>query len=194
MRKRISLYARSALSLLHIAAAKLFNIRGFFSAAVQDFSCGTRFAVNGGGKIFLKKHIHTVRNVLFDADGGVIEVGEGSFFNSGCMVVSKELVTVGNYTSFGPNTFVYDHDHNIKSSFSIHDSGFATSPVHIGSNVWIGANCVILRGTTLGDGCVVGAGSVIKGVYPPGAVIIQRREETVRMRESMSREDVEKVD
>lgn len=194
MKKRIALYVRSVLSLVHIAAAKLLNIRGFFSEPVQDFSLGTRFSVSGGGRIFLKKHIHTRRNVLFDADGGTVNIGEGCFFNSGCAVVSKESVLIGDYTSFGPNTVVYDHDHNIKSSLSIHDSGFVTSPVSIGKNVWVGANCVILRGTILGDGCVVGAGSVIKGVYPPDTVIIQKREESVRIRENINGEDVVKVD
>ena len=43
---------------------------------------------------------------------------------------------------------------------------YKTAPVEIGNNVWIGANCVILRGTKIGDNCVVAAGSVIKGRVP----------------------------
>ena len=49
----------------------------------------------------------------------------------------------------------------------------------IGDNVWIGANTVILRGSIIDNGCVIGAGSVIKGEYPPDSVVIQKREDTV---------------
>lgn len=44
---------------------------------------------------------------------------------------------------------------------------------------WIGANTVILRGTVIGRDCVVGAGSVLKGVYPAGSVIVQKRTENI---------------
>ena len=52
---------------------------------------------------------------------------------------------------------------------------FQTSPITIGSNVWIGANTLILRGTTIGDNCVVAGGSVIRGSYPADTVIVQKR-------------------
>ncbi len=182
MKKRIALYVRCVFSLLHIAFAKILNIRGFNSALLQDFSPCTKFSLSSGGKITLKKHIHTRRGVVLEADGGNIEVGEGTFFNNGCMVVSKESIKIGKYTSFGPNVLVYDHDHNIHSGEDIHDSGFVTDSVTIGDNVWIGANTVILRGSVLGDGCVVGAGSVIKGTYPPDSVIIQKRTENITVK------------
>lgn len=52
---------------------------------------------------------------------------------------------------------------------------FKTSPITIGSNVWIGANTLILRGTHIGDNCVVAGGAVIRGSYPANTVIIQKR-------------------
>lgn len=52
---------------------------------------------------------------------------------------------------------------------------FQTSPIVIGNNVWIGANTLILRGTTIGDNCVVAGGSVIRGNYPADTVIVQKR-------------------
>lgn len=91
----------------------------------------------------------------------------------------KERITIGNRAAFGPNVLIYDHDHDISSAESIHDSGYKTSPVVIGDDVWIGANTVILRGTVIGRDCVVGAGSVLKGVYPAGSVIVQKRTENI---------------
>lgn len=40
------------------------------------------------------------------------------------------------------------------------------NPIKIGNNVWISANAIILKGTIIGDNCVVGAGSVVKGKFP----------------------------
>ena len=45
-------------------------------------------------------------------------------------------------------------------------------PVKIGNNVWIGENAVILAGSRIGDGCIIGANSVIKGVFPAGSMIV----------------------
>lgn len=194
MKKKISLCVRSLFSLAHIVFTKLFNIRGFYSAMEQDFSASTKFSVSGSGRISLMKHIHTKRNVIFEADGGNMEIGEGCFFNNGCMVVSKESISIGSYSAFGPNVLVYDHDHNIHSERTIHDSGFVTEPVIIGDNVWIGANSVILRGSVIGDGCVIGAGSVIKGVYPSDTIIIQKRSEETKLKNNINRRDVYKVD
>lgn len=50
----------------------------------------------------------------------------------------------------------------------------------LGKNCWIGANTVILRGTTIGDNCVIGAGSVLKGEYPARTILLQKREQEIR--------------
>ncbi len=46
------------------------------------------------------------------------------------------------------------------------------NPVNIGNNVWIGINAIILKGTSIGDHSVVGAGAVVKGAFPPYSLII----------------------
>jgi acetyltransferase-like isoleucine patch superfamily enzyme len=179
MKERLALYMRSFLSFVHIIFKKIFNIRAFFAPPIQDLSASTKISVSGGGKIILGKHIHTRRSVTLEAVGGCLEIGDGCFFNNGCMTVAKEHISIGNYTSIGPYTVIYDHDHNIHSNKEIHDSGYVTENVVIGNNVWIGAHCVILRGTRIGDGCVIGAGSVIKGEYEPYTTVVQKRSETV---------------
>jgi acetyltransferase-like isoleucine patch superfamily enzyme len=52
---------------------------------------------------------------------------------------------------------------------------FLSSPVIIGDNVWVGANCVILRGTVIGDNCVIAAGSVVKGNVESNMLYYQER-------------------
>ena len=56
---------------------------------------------------------------------------------------------------------------------------YCYAPIIIGNDCWIGANTVILRGTKIGDNCVVGAGCVLKGVFPTNSVIVQKRQTSV---------------
>ena len=44
-------------------------------------------------------------------------------------------------------------------------------PVEIGDHVWLGARVILLKGARIGDGAVVGAGSVVKGKVPPGVIV-----------------------
>ncbi|HOP59466.1 MAG TPA: acyltransferase, partial [Bacteroidales bacterium] len=44
--------------------------------------------------------------------------------------------------------------------------------IKIGNNVFIGNNCTILPGTTVGDNCIIGAGSVVRGNFPENSVIV----------------------
>lgn len=46
-----------------------------------------------------------------------------------------------------------------------------TSPIHIGNHCWIGCNCIVLKGVTIGDGAVVAAGSVVTKNIPPNTLV-----------------------
>ncbi len=78
----------------------------------------------------------------------------------------------GSGCKFGNNLVIVDHDHNFRKEG---DKEFISSPVVIGDDCWVGANVTILRGTTLGKNCVIGAGSVVKGQVPAGSKVIQKK-------------------
>lgn len=108
----------------------------------------------------------------FVCDGGSLVIGEHCFFNVGCSVTCIESVTIGNGCTFGNNVVIVDHDHDFRNE---NRGCFVASPVSIGKNVWIGANTVILRGTKIGDNCVIGAGSVVKGDIPANSIVVQKQ-------------------
>ena len=43
---------------------------------------------------------------------------------------------------------------------------------YIGNNVWIGENAVILAGSKIGDGCVIGANTVVTKEIPPNSIVV----------------------
>jgi acetyltransferase-like isoleucine patch superfamily enzyme len=71
---------------------------------------------------------------------------------------------------------IVDHDHAGSENWG----SYVETPVVIGNDVWIGAGAVILRGTTIGDKAVIGAGSIVKGDVPAGCVYYQKRETVLR--------------
>ena len=73
------------------------------------------------------------------------------------------------------NVMLFDHDHDYRAPGGLADRKYKKRQIVIGKNVWIGAGTIILRGTTVGDNTVVGAGCVLKGEYPADSLVIQRR-------------------
>jgi len=65
----------------------------------------------------------------------------------------------------------------------IFGAGSVRKPIRIGSDVWIGANCVVLAGTTIGEGAVVGAGSVVTRDVEPYSVVAGSPARVLRVRD-----------
>ena len=61
-------------------------------------------------------------------------------------------------------------------------SGFLTSPIIIEDNVWIGSNCTILKGSHIGTGSVIAAGTVIKGKIPPNSIVFNGNKNIIRQK------------
>ena len=158
-------------NVIRICAGKI-RYGGRFSAGLIQTFDRLHLEVHGKGRIRLGSFNQNRGNLYLVADGGRIEIGDHCFFNTGCCVTSVESVRIGSGCKFGNNLVIVDHDHNFKN-----DDGpeFISSPVIIGNSNWIGANVTILRGTKIGNGCVIGAGSVVKGDIPDGSRIIQKR-------------------
>ena len=143
-------------------------------------SPSTEVSVDKGGALFVGQRI-SMRNGsrLAVRKNGVLKIGDNFYMNTGCQISAHENITIGNDVEFGPGVLVYDQDHDFRAEGGLRAKKFKTAPVTIGNNVWIGANTIILRGTTIGDNCVIGAGSVIKGNFPPDSVVVQKRDTKV---------------
>jgi acetyltransferase-like isoleucine patch superfamily enzyme len=93
---------------------------------------------------------------------------------SGTTIYAWEDIEIGDDTIIGANTKIFDTDfHPLDANDRLHGdiSSVLKKKVVIGKNVFIGCNCLILKGTVLEDHCVVGAGSVVTGFHEKGSVI-----------------------
>ena len=102
-------------------------------------------------------------------------IGAGVKINYNCIFVCRDKIEIGEGVEFGPNVLVYDHDHDFRAEGGIKSKKYKTTPVVIGKNVWIGANTIILRGTTIGDNAVIAAGSIVKDNVPVNTLFVQKQ-------------------
>jgi acetyltransferase-like isoleucine patch superfamily enzyme len=90
---------------------------------------------------------------------GNIVVGEmcSPGYAPGCYIAGKNGIIFGSNVFIGPGVKIISANH------SLHDLNhhLKAEPIRIGSNVWIGANAVILPGVKIGDGAVIGAGAIV---------------------------------
>lgn len=97
-------------------------------------------------------------------------LGEGTFINRNCHIVSIKSIKIGKYVALGNSISIFDHDHIVVANTRQDWTKSKKDQVLIGDNCWIASNVVILRGTSLGNNCVVGANTVIKGKVPPNTM------------------------
>lgn len=97
--------------------------------------------------------------------GSNIHVGEKVYFNFNCVVLDVCKVTIGENTLIGPNVQIYTATHPMDAKPRAEGLEFGT-PISIGADVWIGGGAIICPGVTIGDRCVIGAGSVVTRDIP----------------------------
>lgn len=95
--------------------------------------------------------------------------GNDVYANFNLTLVDDTDIFVGDNVMFAPNVTIATAGHPIEPELRKKQTQF-NLPVHIGNNVWIGAQSVILPGVTIGDNTVIGAGSVVTKDIPENCV------------------------
>lgn len=104
--------------------------------------------------------------------GAVLDIGDEFGMTGGSICASNKIV-IGNRVIVGANTTIMDTDyHPLNPNRRRREPQAAcTAPVVIEDDVFIGMNCLILKGVSIGRGCVVGAGSVVTRDVPNGSIV-----------------------
>jgi maltose O-acetyltransferase len=122
-----------------------------------------------------------IRPPFFCDFGYNIFLGDGVFLNFNCVILDVVRVTIGDRTQIGPATQIYAADHPRDARTRREGLEFGR-PVRIGADVWIGGSSIILPGVTIGDGAIVGAGSVVTRDVAAGATVAGNPARTIGTR------------
>jgi acetyltransferase-like isoleucine patch superfamily enzyme len=130
---------------------------------------GVRIVVRDGAALTIGDRTDIEPNCHLRSDG-ILEIGSDSFIGQGSVVVAVKRVSIGADALIASGAVIRDQDHGRGSPYRAQP--LVAAPVSIGSNVWIGANAVVLKGVTVGDNAIIGAGSVVTKSVPEGGVVV----------------------
>lgn len=100
-----------------------------------------------------------------------IHIGENFYANHNLVILDEAPVEFGDNVFIAPNCGFYTAAHPIDANERNKGLEYARQ-ITVGSDVWIGANVCVLPGVTIGDDCVIGAGSVVVKDIPPHSVAV----------------------
>ena len=121
--------------------------------------------------------------VVFDAEPNAsIEIGNNVTFNQGVIITARAKVTIGDETLFGPMVRVMDSD-----GHGIDGLEEKKAPIVIGRHVLIGAHAMILKGVTIGDNSIVGAGAVVTKNVEANTIVAGNPARKIRATKGYSR-------
>ncbi|MCE9661107.1 MAG: acyltransferase [Burkholderiales bacterium] len=129
-------------------------------ADIEDSVRGSRIVIGA------RSVIDSFVKIKPTGGSGDLVIGAHSVVNSGCVFYTGNGITIGNHVAIAANTTFAPVNHAYKDrSRLIAEQGFLPSKggIVIEDDVWIGANCVLLDGTVLRRGAVIGAGSLVRG-------------------------------
>lgn len=100
-----------------------------------------------------------------------IHIGDHFYANHNLVILDEAPVKFGDNVFIAPNCGFYTAGHPIDATERKKGLEYAR-PITVGNDVWIGANVCVLPGVTIGDDCVIGAGSVVVKDIPPHSVAV----------------------
>ena len=106
----------------------------------------------------------------FRLPSGKLILHDGVFINNSCSFNCMERIEIGNGTMMGEGVRFYDHDHSYTAE-KIEKWQWTTAPIRVGRDCWIGSNVTILKGVTIGDNTIIGAGCLIRNDVPENSVV-----------------------
>jgi acetyltransferase-like isoleucine patch superfamily enzyme len=102
---------------------------------------------------------------------GALVVGSESHLHSHTLIDLCADVVVGDRVHSGPFCAFYTHNHVPMPGKLIWDQNPSFAPIRIGAGTWIGHNCSILPGVSVGDNCILATGAVITSSVEPWTVV-----------------------
>lgn len=129
------------------------------------------FSLTGTGAIRIGAGCKIGPGVVLATHGGSIEIGDAVTINPYTVLYGHGGLRIGNQVSIAAHCTFVPADHRFdRTDVPIRDQGLSKRGIVVGDDVWVAANCCVLDGVRLGDGCVIAAGAVVCADVEPNAV------------------------
>ena len=151
-----------------------------------------RYDVNLKNPVKIGKDCMLNCNFIFESNKGEIEIGDRTFINAGTNLISRSKIKIGNDVTIAWGCTLYDHNshsldwrerqNDLTQQLKDYRSGcnfiknknwntVKSRPIVIEDRAWIGFDCTILNGVTIGEGAIIGAKSVVRNNVEPYTVV-----------------------
>ena len=174
--KFYSIYDRATFKIRHLINLFILNFRRFYwrllRAEIHPNVYFQKIHVTWPHQVRIQSNSVIEPNVFFKYDGiwqpgPSIVVGCNCFIGMNCEFNIKAGITIGDNSLIGSGTKFIDHDHGVGLHELIKNQPCPTTSITIEADVWIGANVVVLKGVTIGNGAVIAAGAIVNKSIPP---------------------------
>lgn len=151
-----------------------------------------RFNVNSKNPIKIGNNCMLNCDFIFESEKGEIEIGDRTFISGGTSLISRSKIKIGNDVTIAWGCTLYDHNSHsldwqerqkdLEQQLNDYNNGLdfiknknwetvKSRPITIEDKVWIGFDCTILNGVTIGEGAIVGAKSVVRENVEPYTIV-----------------------
>jgi len=137
---------------------------------ISKFYMGLNYStllnINCNSRLILNNNVRLGPETKIVVDkGGSIFIGENTYFSAENKIVCYNNIRIGNNCAISWGVNIMDNDGK-----SIDGRNYL-GDINIGDECWIGAGATILRNTKIGEGSIVAANAVVKGIFPEKCII-----------------------
>jgi len=141
-----------------------------FDSLGRSCGLGRRIRFAGKMKIILGDNSAILNDVTIIGDG-TLDIGTNSVIGDSCFLVTHSEISIGNNVMIAAFCYLVDSNHAFfEEDIEIRNQGIITQPIKIEEDVWIGTHTVVLAGSHICSGAIIGANSVVSGTIPARAI------------------------
>lgn len=162
------------------------RIKSFYYFKRNDVRIGKNVTFIGiANDLNIGKDFVIYNNCIFEFGlNAKLTIGYSCLFSYGVLIQNLESIVIGDFVQIGEYTSIRDTTHKSGDiNKAIKKQGDISAPIIIGNNVWIGKGCIILPGTVIEDGVIVGANSVVKGTLNKNCIYAGAPVKLIRTRQ-----------